>query len=455
VSEVNAGSPPEQPRDRGAGASPAPSEPSGRLEALRGAWAVVLAGAVGLSRAAARAVAGRARGARAGLAWLAPRLAALRAWGARQASRRVAVLRALWSRWGGALTTTARLAATGGLLAALVLGVGAGFFFRVPVDRIAVRQARLGGAGVVAEDLGPGLHLQVPGRDAWHLLRRGTHLVAFDAEERGGTHPRLEVATVEGELCEVSVAVLYRIREGEAHRLVADGLKSHYPVRAVAICRRVLLEELGSLTAEDHADPAARARVEEAARARLAGELAVAHLEPVDVLLGEVLFAGTYEEKMLETQLASQGELTQAALLRREAEARRTEEARLAILDGEAAIARGYALEEEALRDASARALAELKAEALARREEALSATEVGVLRLETEAELAVAAAEALGETLRDEALQSEGGRLWVARRAAENLSFGKVTLDSRDPRVPTVLDLDGLAETLIGPDGR
>ena len=363
--------------------------------------------------------------------------------------------RALWSRWSGRLGKLTRLSVVSAAWAGLVLALGSNLFFHVPIDQIAVRQARLGGAGVVAEDLGPGLHLQVPGRDAWHLLRRGTHLVSFDSEERGGTHPRLEVATVEGELCQTSVSVLYRIREGEAHRIVAEGLKSHYHVRAVAICRRVLLEELGSLTAEDYADPAVRSRVEDAARARLVDELSVAHLEPLDVLVGEVFFAGTYEEKMLEKQLASQGELTQAALLRREAEQRRNEEEQLAIQDAEAAIVREFALQEEALRDASARRLADLKATALAEREQALSTTEVEVLRLKTEAELALAAAEALGPALMDEALQSEGGRLWVARQAAENLSFGRVTLDSRDPRVPTVLDLDALAETLIGPDGR
>lgn len=442
-----------EPRDERGEATPAPG--SGRLEALRGAWVALLAGGRGLARAGARLAATLGRGTLAAVAWLAPRLAALRAWERRQVGRVLGVLRAAWDRWSGLVGTSLRLVTTGGLWAGLVLAVGAGCFFRVPVDRIAVRQVRLGGAGVEERDLGPGLHLEVPGRDAWHLLRRGTHLVAFDGEDRGGTHPRLEVATVEGELCEASVTVLYRIREGEAHRIVAEGLKSHYPVRAVAICRRVLLEELGSLTAEEHADPVARAKVEEAARARLVEELAVAHLEPVAVLLGEVLFAGTYEEKRLEVQLASQGELTQAALLRREAELRRNAEEQLALEDAEAAIVREYALQEEALRDTSARALAELKAEAIGQRDALLSQTEVEVLRLETEAELALAAAEALGPTLMDEALQSEGGRLWVARRAAENLSFGKVTLDSRDPRVPTVLDLDALADTLIGSDGR
>ena len=36
-------------------------------------------------------------------------------------------------------------------------------------------------------------------------------------------------------------------------------------------------------------------------------------------------------------------------------------------------------------------------------------------------------------------------GRLHVARQAAQNLRFGRVTLDPSRPEVPTLLDLDQL----------
>ena len=51
----------------------------------------------------------------------------------------------------------------------------------------------------------------------------------------------------------------------------------------------------------------------------------------------------------------------------------------------------------------------------------------------------------------RNEALEPAGGRLYLAREAASNLRFGAVMLNSNDPRVPSILDLDGMVALLIG----
>jgi hypothetical protein len=40
---------------------------------------------------------------------------------------------------------------------------------------------------------------------------------------------------------------------------------------------------------------------------------------------------------------------------------------------------------------------------------------------------------------------------MMLARKAAENLNIRHVTLNSNDPRVPSVLDLDELARILVG----
>ncbi len=46
---------------------------------------------------------------------------------------------------------------------------------------------------------------------------------------------------------------------------------------------------------------------------------------------------------------------------------------------------------------------------------------------------LAIAKAEALRNELRNEALDTKGGRIYLARQAAENLQFEHVTLNSPD----------------------
>lgn len=354
----------------------------------------------------------------------------------------------------GPVRRTVRLVLASAATAGLLLGVGSQLFERVPADAIAVRQVQWAGGGVEDRDQEAGLHLSLPGRDLWHELRAGTHLIVFAPTESGGTHARLEVATVEGETCLVSVVVPYRILPGEAHLLVQEGMRTDYPVRAVAICRRVLLEELGTLTAEQFADPEARARVEATALGRLRTELAVAHLEPLDALIGEFFFDETYERKMLERQLESQAQLTQASLLERHQQERLNTEERQRQEDAEAAVLREFALREEALRDAHAQRLVEVERTARQAREALLAQAEVEALQLRNEGELALAAAEDLRRSLLDAALQSPGGRLYVARQAAQNLRFGRVTLDPSRPEVPTLLDLDQLVGLLVGTPG-
>ena len=412
---------------------------------------------------AARSVLQALRGLAAGLwAHAGPRLAALAAWAAPRgrallqgATRLLTnLLRGLAAR-GRAAAPLARASlgvlAVSALLAGGLLATGGGLFVRIPADAIAVRQVQWGGAGIEARDQRPGLQRRLPGRELWHELRAGTHLIVFAAPESGGTHDRLEIATVEGETCLVSAVVPYRILAGSAHRLVMEGMRTDYPVRAVAICRRVLLEELATLTAEQFADPGTRAAVEANALGRLRTELAVAHLEPLEVRIGEFFFDGTYEKKMLEQQLSSQDQLTQATLLERHQQERLNAEERGRQDDAEAALRKQFALREEALKDAHSLRLIELQRSAESARAEQLAEAEVRVLELNGEGELALAAAEDLRRSLFDEALQSPGGRLHVARQAAENLRFGSVTLDTRDPRVPNLLDLDQLVQLLVG----
>lgn len=325
------------------------------------------------------------------------------------------------------------------------------FVHTVPVGSIGVRQSTFGGAGVAQEDFGAGLHTQLWGRDEWLTLPAGTHLISFAGPKEGGSHAPLEVATLEGESCQVNVIVPYRIAEGRGWKLVADGLRMDYPGRAVAICRRVLLEELGRLSAEDYANPDARRAGEERAMERLTAELGATHLAPLDVRIGTVLFNPTYEKKMLEAQLGRQEALAGVAIEQRAEEQRLRMLEQQKIDDRTEELHAGFALQREALADASEEAIASAQREAAQYAARIHSETEVALLSLKNEGELALVAAEDLKRSLFDAALESEGGQLHVARAAAENLKFGRVTLNSNDPRVPSVLDLDELVGLLMG----
>ncbi|MCP3918459.1 MAG: hypothetical protein GY711_23180 [bacterium] len=406
-------------------------------------------------------------------AWLRPRVSGAWAWLAPRVRRSIAVSvdrarrGASWSRRtavrvGHAFLSIARrarrpllLTVRTLLLAALIggalLGAGRAFVQHVPPGTLAVRHVRWGGAGVIERDYGPGLHWTVGLRDTWHELSAGTHVLSFGSPAEGGTHPPLEVATREGEGAQVSVFVPYRIQSGAGWRLVADGLRADYPVRALAICRRVLLEELAALSPSEFADPDARANIEQAALARLAAELGATHLEPLEVRIGSVFFNPTYEKKMLEKQLATQGVLTTESLTQRLREQRENTRVLQELEDAEAALVAQYEQRADTLRDAHKASVQTTARGATHYANRRRSETEIAVLRLQNEGELALAAAADLRQTLFDDALESSGGKLHVARQAAENLRFGKVTLNSNDPRVPSVLDLDELVGLLMG----
>ena len=52
---------------------------------------------------------------------------------------------------------------------------------------------------------------------------------------------------------------------------------------------------------------------------------------------------------------------------------------------------------------------------------------------------------------MRNQALNTVGGRIYLARMAAENLRFESVTLNSNDPAIPSIIDVDGLVRMLVG----
>ena len=58
---------------------------------------------------------------------------------------------------------------------------------------------------------------------------------------------------------------------------------------------------------------------------------------------------------------------------------------------------------------------------------------------------------EALRNELRNQALDTVGGRIFLAQKAATNLSFESVTLNSNDPSIPSIIDVNGIVKLLIG----
>ena len=355
-----------------------------------------------------------------------------------------------------AVRTAARVLGLGVVHAALFLGVAYAFLFRVTAGQVGVRQWQIGRAGVEQRDRAPGLHPGLRWLSAWHLLDARTHVVAFGLEGDPASLPRLELRTRDGNLVSVAATVLYRIRPGEAWRLVADGLKHSYPALAAASAASLLRSELAELGSEDFASTDARQARMSDALPRLNERLAPLHLEAETIQLGDVSFWAEYEKALAEERLARESTRLAAALARLE-QAKRGDPSAEELDTSEEIEAEMKRLRAQGERELERlRSAALLEIAGLSREAESYAALRRADADATHERELAAGQlelerAEAARERAQRAALEGEAGRIWLAREAAGRLRVRRAVLNAADPRVPALLDVDAVVRLLLG----
>jgi hypothetical protein len=346
--------------------------------------------------------------------------------------------------------SVARLAAWTALFTGVALGAGWLCFQRVPAGFVGVRQDNFGD-GIVPTDFAAGIYFAPRGFVTWHSVERRTHVLDFAWETEGGDWPPLDVRTKDGNVCHLGLALLYRVKPGEAHALVRDGLRVAFHQRVKGTTEKIVLEEFGKLTSSEYADTDVRLARCAATLERLNALLAAYHVEADALMVTQFLFAMEYEKKLQEKQLTGQQALMAAA--QQELESSRElisiEEAAI-----EAAEKRIRAERDEVIQRRFAEGRREIvalgqEAKEYDRRRKVEAQAEYD--RLAAEGERALLQAQGLQELLANELYDTEGGRILLARKAAQNLNLKEVTLNSNDPRTPSVLDLDEMVRLLLG----
>jgi len=310
---------------------------------------------------------------------------------------------------------------------------------------------------IVENDFGTGFALRIPGLHQWHRMDRRTHFVTFaDQDVRtalGTNKPALEIRTKDNNLATYDLSVTYKIIEGRAHKIVMERRKDIYRERVLATVEAVMREELAQLASEEIFSTEARLAVAHTALVRLREELQEFHCVADQVLIRAIRFPAGYEARLQEKQLTYQKrELAESQ--------RKVEDQRAITLTKAAEIGaaekelRGdwdkklqTAQSENEVAIAGVRAVAniydqETRARASARYEISMA-----------NGNLQVEKAEALRNELRNKALDTTGGRIYLAQQAAQNLDFKSVTLNSNDPRVPSVIDISAMVRLLVGED--
>jgi flotillin len=351
------------------------------------------------------------------------------------------------------------------VLVVIVLPLAFMFLFkRVHPMEIGIKRVLVGGVGVIDRDYPAGFHLGITGVHKWDFLPRGTHFIHF-VEERGREtdttmwEATLQIRTVDQNVTDIDVSVAYRIKQDEAYKIVEDGYRTEYRRRAMETVTDVLRAQLAQLKSEDLQDTDTRLAMARAIVPLLNEELAPIHLEvqttsekePPAVLIRRVAFQSEYEQKLQEKQYLQQKANLDRALSLVAVEEQVTNSIERQIGAAEARLTSEWDKKFQVEESRYEVLIAEIRAAARVYESQTKAAADADAVKLEAEGQLALDQARALRDRLRNEALSSRGGKIYLGLLAAGNLAVPSVTLNSNDPRVPLVLDLDELTGVLVG----
>ncbi len=327
-------------------------------------------------------------------------------------------------------------------------------FENVPPTHIGVKQSQWGG-GVVEEDFETGFHLGITGMHKWYLLDRRTHFLTFSESHSpaGNDQQRgpLTFRSKDGNMASIDATMTYRIIPGEAHLIVSNGNRSVYRDRIVTAVESVLRENLAQLSPEEFYSTETRLARSQETLPRLASALAPLHVVPETLLLRAVRFPPGYETRLQDKQLTHQKKLLATAQQKVEEELQRTGTLEKEIEADEKELRGTWDKQLQQKSSDNLVAVAQINGDASLydkqTRAEALADYETKI----SEGNLAIDKAEALRNELRNKALDTQGGAIFLAQQAAENLNIESVTLNSNDPNVPSILNLSQLVELLVG----
>lgn len=298
-------------------------------------------------------------------------------------------------------------------------------------DEIGVRRSLV--SGVTQEDFGQGRVFDLP---MYHQVYRLPKFLLY--EHFGAAHgTALNLRTRDNNLIDVDVSIVYRITDGEGHKIIEEGLQDTYRLKVQSISKGFLNENLAELSNRDMMETAKREEFANVAVEAINRDLSQYHVKVIKggVVLRAVRFKGKYEEKLQDKQLYQ----VKAKL----DEAKRQESEAVTITDTkQKEIQKDQKLETEAWnnkietqRSGFEIGIAEIAARALRYDRERRAAADALCQKAGADGQLAEAKAEALGKRLEAEALATPAGRTYSAIVAVQNFQLSEnIQLNSLDP---------------------
>jgi regulator of protease activity HflC (stomatin/prohibitin superfamily) len=298
----------------------------------------------------------------------------------------------------------------------------------VPPHRIGVRKSVEG--GVAEEDFMPGWHLSLPFLHSWYQLDGVLQYMEFHDDSATA----LEVRTKENNIIYIDCVIVFRIKPGEAWKIVREGFADSYPNKVRSAASGELREVLADLTSVDVQDPEKREAATLKALPRLNEAVAQYHIEVTHVTVRAIRFRPQYEEKLQNKQFfVVQGKLDEA--LQRQSKAAQETETLEKTVDKDIALkTEEWNAKIETERKLREVEIADITAQAMAYDRTKRAEADAIYVKALAEGDLAEAKAQALGEKLRSEALVSKAGLTFSAIEAVRAFKLGDMLLNSSDP---------------------
>ncbi|MBI4641370.1 MAG: hypothetical protein HY731_11790, partial [Candidatus Tectomicrobia bacterium] len=317
----------------------------------------------------------------------------------------------------------------------------------VDVDQIGVRLNKWGG-GVVPYDFGNGIHFGISGIHEWKFLDKTLQFLDFSSEPDAESKT-LEIRTEDNNIAYIDVSIPYRIKEGGGHKIIEGGLELSYRDRMRSTATSILRVELARMSSIELQSTDIRQETSEKALPLLNKTLEQFHLAAEKILIRGVQFNPEYEGKLQDKQY-----FTQLARLNT---AKKDEQE--AIQETDTIEKQIVAAEKKKIEEWNKRIqektseyqilLANIDAATLTYDKRVRADGDAERIIRDAEGRLALEKAEALKTTLESQALNTIGGKLFVALEAAKRLNIEEILVNANAEDPFEVLNIHKLTEKL------
>lgn len=300
------------------------------------------------------------------------------------------------------------------------------------------------GQGLVQKDYGPGFHLDIGPLHSWAVFDSTVQSLSMVA---GSPEGALQVKSADGATVTMDITIKFSIKPGECWALRQElGTGNSYKTKVRNEALDALRDVFGGMTTEDFYIPEKREEKANMTKTALSARLDGLHVRLIDILVRDVSFEESYEQRIKEGAVATQqadvnDALRNAAFYRGE-----TQKVEAETVAKVTVIRQGLEKTRRELTSDNEVIIAKIQADSERYVVEQRADADLFAAEKSAAASLLVKNAEAQAQALRQTALQGSGAKNLIALEAARNLQLTTFTLSTLDT---DLLDLGKLAEKL------